>query len=188
MALSTRTRNWCHLRRRATARPRLPHEWSSRGIRDTQGLSVVSGTRSSNTPCTAAPAPRHALALRVSAPWGTAPRSSGEAIRTTSALHNDYEDADEIVTRRVSSGRPKNGPTNGMRETRAAGVPVPGWTGCKPTVAPLAFQLATGGVSEEQLTDSITEFGHGSTRVTREASTAMLRSAGKPAWFLFEGW
>ncbi|MCW2558587.1 MAG: lignostilbene-alpha,beta-dioxygenase-like enzyme, partial [Mycobacterium sp.] len=49
------------------------------------------------------------------------------------------------------------------------------------------FNLVTGGVREEQLTDSITEFGMINSGYAASEYRYAYAATGKPAWFLFDG-
>ena len=123
-------------------------------------------------------------------------RGSGAEVRwfeaeTTYVLHftNAYEDGDEIVLDGFFQGDPE--PVTGA----AAGMD-PKWQrifrglsldGMQTRLHRWRFNLVTGATREEQLSESLTEFGMiNSTHAGRPYRYAYA-ATGKPGWFLFDG-
>ncbi|MGX9787969.1 carotenoid oxygenase family protein [Mycobacterium sp. MMS18-G62] len=106
----------------------------------------------------------------------------------TFVLHftNAYEDGDEIVLDGFFQGDPEPA-DNGMGNKWERAFRFLALDRMQARLHRWRFNLATGGVSEEQLSDSITEFGmiNGGYAGTKYRYT--YAATGKPSWFLFDG-
>ena len=106
----------------------------------------------------------------------------------TYVLHftNAYEDGDEIVLDGFFQGDPEPA-DNGMGNKWQRAFRFLALDRMQARLHRWRFNLVTGRVSEEQLSDSITEFG----MINAGYSGALYRytyaATGKPSWFLFDG-
>jgi carotenoid cleavage dioxygenase len=105
----------------------------------------------------------------------------------TFVLHfvNAYEDGDEIVLDGFFEGDPQPLDTGGTKWDKLFRFLA--LDRLQPRLHRWRFNLVTGTVKEEQLCDSITEFG----TINADYATSNYRYAyaatGKPGWFLFDG-
>ncbi|MGU3500685.1 carotenoid oxygenase family protein [Mycobacterium sp. C31M] len=110
---------------------------------------------------------------------------------TTYVLHftNAYEDGDEIVLDGFFQGEPEpvSGIDNGMdpkwqRIFRGLSL-----DGMQTRLHRWRFNLRTGATREEQLSDSLTEFGMINSAYAGHPYRYTYAATGKPGWFLFDG-
>jgi carotenoid cleavage dioxygenase len=107
---------------------------------------------------------------------------------STYVLHwvNAYEDGDEIVLDGFFQGDPE--PTdNGMGTRWERAFRFLALDRMQARLHRWRLNLVTGAVKEEQLTDSITEFGVMNARYTTRPHRYTYAATGTPAWFLFDG-
>jgi carotenoid cleavage dioxygenase len=106
----------------------------------------------------------------------------------TYVLHftNAYEDGDEIVLDGFFQGDPEP-VDNGMGNKWQRAFRFLALDRMQPRLHRWRFNLVTGGVREEQLTDSITEFGMINSGHAGSEYRYAYAATGKPAWFLFDG-
>jgi carotenoid cleavage dioxygenase len=114
----------------------------------------------------------------------------------TYVLHftNAYEDGDEIVLDGFFQGDPEPA-DNGMGDNPAQAGGAPRQRAFRflaldrmqSRLHRWRFNLVTGGVHEEQLSDSITEFGMINSAYAGSDYRYTYAATGKPAWFLFDG-
>jgi carotenoid cleavage dioxygenase len=106
----------------------------------------------------------------------------------TYVLHftNAYEDGDEIVLDGFFQGDPEPA-DNGMGDKWQRAFRFLALDRMQPRLHRWRFNLVTGGVREEQLTDSITEFGMINSGYAASEYRYAYAATGKPAWFLFDG-
>jgi carotenoid cleavage dioxygenase len=106
----------------------------------------------------------------------------------TYVLHftNAYEDGDEIVLDGFYQGDPE--PTdNGLGDKWQRAFRFLALDRMQARLHRWRFNLVTGGVREEQLSDSITEFGMINAGNAGAAYRYTYAATGKPGWFLFDG-
>ncbi len=186
-------------RRRAGAPRRRPAAGSAaaarhgvhRELRDPQRLSAVLGSRAARArPPSAALPPRHAVPLRGHPAPRRTPRRSGGS-RPTPPTCCTSPTPTRTATRSCSTASSRaipNPPTTVIGDQVAAVVPVPGAGPDADPTAPLALQPGHRRRSrEEQLSDSITEFGMINAGYAGRAYRYTYAATGKPGWFLFDG-
>jgi carotenoid cleavage dioxygenase-like enzyme len=105
----------------------------------------------------------------------------------TFVLHfvNAYEDGDDIVLDGFYEGDPNpadNGGTKWQRAFRFLAL-----DRLQTRLHRWRFNLVTGATTEEQLTDSITEFGMINSGFAGRSYRYAYAATGKPGWFLFDG-
>jgi carotenoid cleavage dioxygenase len=107
---------------------------------------------------------------------------------STYVLHwvNAYEDGDEIVLDGFFQGDPES-TDNGMGTKWERAFRFLALDRMQARLHRWRLNLATGAVKEEQLTDSITEFGVMNSKYTAKPHRYTYAATGKPAWFLFDG-
>ena len=107
----------------------------------------------------------------------------------TYVLHftNAYEDGDEIVLDGFFQGDPEPA-DNGHGRQVAAGLPLPrARPACRPGCTAGGSTSSPARPREEQLTDSITEFGMINAGYAGRDYRYTYAATGKPGWFLFDG-
>jgi len=106
----------------------------------------------------------------------------------TYVLHfvNAYEDGDEIVLDGFFQGDP-NPADNGMGDQWQRAFRFLALDRMQARLHRWRLNLATGAVSEEQLSDSITEFGMINAGFAGGPYRYTYAATGKPGWFLFDG-
>ena len=106
----------------------------------------------------------------------------------TFVLHftNAYEDGDEIVLDGFFQGDPEP-VDNGMGNKWQRAFRFLALDRMQARLHRWRFNLVTGGVSEEQLSDSITEFGMINAGYAGGKYRYTYAATGKPSWFLFDG-
>lgn len=106
----------------------------------------------------------------------------------TYVLHftNAYEDGDEIVLDGFFQGDPEPA-DNGMGNKWQRAFRFLALDRMQPRLHRWRFNLVTGSAREEQLTDSITEFGMINSGYAGSEYRYAYAATGKPAWFLFDG-
>ncbi|MDZ4267585.1 MAG: carotenoid oxygenase family protein, partial [Mycobacterium sp.] len=109
----------------------------------------------------------------------------------TYVLHfpNAYEDGDEIVLDGFFQGdpQPAEGFDNGMSRKWQQVFRGLSLDGMQTRLHRWRFNLVTGQVREEQLSDSITEFGMINSGFAGRDYRYIYAATGKPGWFLFDG-
>ena len=109
----------------------------------------------------------------------------------TYVLHfpNAYEDGDEIVLDGFFQGDPQpvEGLDNGMSRKWQQVFRGLSLDGMQTRLHRWRFNLVTGQVREEQLSDSITEFGMINSGFAGRDYRYTYAATGKPGWFLFDG-
>jgi carotenoid cleavage dioxygenase-like enzyme len=106
----------------------------------------------------------------------------------TFVLHftNAYEDGDEIVLDGFFQGDPEPA-DNGMGNKWQRAFRFLALDRMQARLHRWRFNLATGAVSEERLSDSITEFGMINAGYAGAKYRYTYAATGKPSWFLFDG-
>jgi carotenoid cleavage dioxygenase len=106
----------------------------------------------------------------------------------TYVLHftNAYEDGDEIVLDGFFQGEPEPA-DNGMGDKWQRAFRFLALDRMQARLHRWRFNLVTGGVREEQLSDSITEFGMINSSYAGAEYRYTYAATGKPGWFLFDG-
>jgi carotenoid cleavage dioxygenase-like enzyme len=106
----------------------------------------------------------------------------------TFVLHftNAYEDGDEIVLDGFFQGDPEPA-DNGMGNKWQRAFRFLALDRMQARLHRWRFNLVTGHVAEEQLSDSITEFGMINSSYAGTAYRYTYAATGKPSWFLFDG-
>ncbi|CDQ45382.1 MULTISPECIES: carotenoid oxygenase family protein [Mycolicibacterium] len=110
---------------------------------------------------------------------------------TTYVLHftNAYEDGDEIVLDGFFQGDPEpvTGIDNGMNPKWQRIFRGLSLDGMQTRLHRWRFNLVTGATREEQLSDSLTEFGMINSGYAGRPYRYAYAATGKPGWFLFDG-
>jgi carotenoid cleavage dioxygenase-like enzyme len=106
----------------------------------------------------------------------------------TFVLHftNAYEDGDEVVLDGFFQGDPEPA-DNGMGDKWERAFRFLALDRMQARLHRWRFNLRTGHVAEEQLSDSITEFGMINSGYAGAAYRYAYAATGKPSWFLFDG-
>jgi carotenoid cleavage dioxygenase-like enzyme len=106
----------------------------------------------------------------------------------TFVLHftNAYEDGDEVVLDGFFQGDPEPA-DNGMGNKWQRAFRFLALDRMQARLHRWRFNLVTGGASEEQLSDSITEFGMINAGYAGAKYRYAYAATGKPSWFLFDG-
>ena len=99
---------------------------------------------------------------------------------------NAYEDGDEIVLDGFFEGDPAPVDNSWATSGRGHSASWPS-TGMQTRLHRWRFNLVTGATTEEQLTDSITEFGMINAGYAGGEYRYTYAATGKPGWFLFDG-
>ncbi|VEG57644.1 carotenoid oxygenase [Mycolicibacterium aurum] len=109
----------------------------------------------------------------------------------TYVLHfpNAYEDGDEIVVDGFFQGDPEptDGVDNGMSRKWRQIFRSLSLDGMQTRLHRWRFNIKTGGVREEQLSDSLSEFGMINPAYAGRPYRYTYAATGKPGWFLFDG-
>ena len=102
-------------------------------------------------------------------------------------LTNAYEDGDEIVLDGFFQGDPDPVDPHHRRQVRRRRSASSPSTGLQTRLHRWRFNLVTGETTEEQLSDSITEFGMINAGYAGRNYRYTYAATGKPGWFLFDG-